>query len=73
MTYIPSSKNIFSPSANSSFTSRWVPLFALLLAAFLLFFRLGALPLISPDEGRNAEVAREMNLAGAWLVPSYTA
>lgn len=33
--------------------------------------RLGYLPLLSPDEGRNAEVAREMKESGAWLVPTY--
>ncbi len=38
---------------------------------FALFFELGKLPLIQPDEGRNAEVAREMNGSGAWLSPSY--
>jgi hypothetical protein len=36
-----------------------------------LCFRLGHLPLISPDEGRNAEVGREMQATGAWLVPTY--
>lgn len=42
------------------------------LAAFLtVLFRLGELPLINPDEGRNAEVAREMKERGAWLVPTY--
>ena len=43
--------------------------FAVALVA--LFARLGALPLLQPDEGRNAEVAREMKDAGAWLVPTY--
>jgi len=38
---------------------------------FALFFRLGYLPLLQPDEGRNAEVAREMKESGAWLSPSY--
>jgi hypothetical protein len=38
---------------------------------FALFFRLGTLPLLQPDEGRNAEVAREMKNSGAWLSPSY--
>jgi 4-amino-4-deoxy-L-arabinose transferase-like glycosyltransferase len=33
--------------------------------------RLGYLPLLSPDEGRNAEIAREMKESGAWLVPTY--
>ncbi len=36
-----------------------------------LCFRLGHLPLLQPDEGRNAEVAREMKESGAWLVPTY--
>ena len=27
--------------------------------------------LVQPDEGRNAEVARDMKVAGAWLVPTY--
>jgi len=38
---------------------------------FALFFRLGTLPLLQPDEGRNAEVAREMKESGTWLSPSY--
>jgi 4-amino-4-deoxy-L-arabinose transferase-like glycosyltransferase len=33
--------------------------------------RLGYLPLLAPDEGRNAEIAREMKESGAWLVPTY--
>jgi len=44
---------------------------ASLVVAAGLFARLGTLPLIQPDEGRNAEVAREMKDAGAWLVPTY--
>jgi 4-amino-4-deoxy-L-arabinose transferase-like glycosyltransferase len=46
---------------------------AFLLAAVLFFARLGQLPLIDPDEGRNAEVAREMAESGAWVVPVYNA
>ncbi len=41
------------------------------VAAITLFARLGTLPLLQPDEGRNAEVAREMKHSGAWLVPTY--
>jgi 4-amino-4-deoxy-L-arabinose transferase-like glycosyltransferase len=37
----------------------------------MLFWRLGGMALITPDEGRNAEVAREMGLSHAWLVPTY--
>ena len=44
---------------------------AFLVAAMLFFARLGDLPLIDPDEGRNAEVAREMAETGAWVVPSF--
>ena len=46
---------------------------AFLLAAVLFFVRLGDLPLIDPDEGRNAEVAREMAESGAWVVPTFNA
>jgi 4-amino-4-deoxy-L-arabinose transferase-like glycosyltransferase len=46
-------------------------LFALAVVWFALFFQLGKLPLLQPDEGRNAEVAREMKESGAWLAPTY--
>ena len=46
-------------------------LFAVLAALITVTYRMGSLPLLSPDEGRNAEVAREMKNSGAWLVPSY--
>lgn len=48
-----------------------LPLAAFLVAGACLFARLGDLPLLRPDEGRNAEVAREMKDAGEWLVPTY--
>lgn len=44
---------------------------AVFIVFLLLGFGLGRLPLIQPDEGRNAEVAREMKESGAWLVPTY--
>ncbi len=44
---------------------------ALVVVFIALFARLGELPFRDPDEGRNAEVAREMHQTGAWLVPTY--
>jgi 4-amino-4-deoxy-L-arabinose transferase-like glycosyltransferase len=44
---------------------------AFALAAFLFLAGLGRPPLIDPDEGRNAEVAREMREEGLWIVPRY--
>ncbi|HTY88980.1 MAG TPA: glycosyltransferase family 39 protein [Candidatus Acidoferrum sp.] len=57
-------------SFNSPADSVWVSL-AIAIAWFTICFRLGSLPLLQPDEGRNAEVAREMKVSGAWLVPTY--
>jgi len=45
--------------------------FALAVALLTITFQMGSLPLIQPDEGRNAEVAREMKERGAWLVPTH--
>ncbi len=44
-------------------------LFAVAICAF--FVGLGRLPLTEPDEGRNAEVAREMLVSGDWITPHY--
>lgn len=46
-------------------------LFAWLIAIGCIFTNLGKLPLIDPDEGRNAEIAREMNEAHSYIVPLY--
>ncbi len=51
--------------------NRWILVFTFILSAYMLFGRLGGWPLLSPDEGRNAEVAREMSQSGSWLVPTY--
>jgi 4-amino-4-deoxy-L-arabinose transferase-like glycosyltransferase len=39
------------------------------LALFALGWDLGGYPLLEPDEGRNAEVAREMARGGDWVLP----
>lgn len=41
------------------------------LAGLLLFIRLGAAPIYILDEAKNAQCAREMYLAGNWVVPTF--
>src|SRR4029079_18008554 len=41
------------------------------LVALMLFARFGALTLVTPDEGRNAQIASEMERSGSWLIPTY--
>src|SRR5262249_35175744 len=42
-----------------------------LAAVFLLFHDLGGAALFNPDEGRNAEIAREVLETGDWITPYY--
>ncbi len=44
--------------------------FLMLLCVAIFFVGLGRYPLYDPDEGRNAEVAREMVEEGHWLPPT---
>lgn len=63
-----------APSPAPEPTSRALPprAAALLLAlvAALLLLRLGAVPLLGPDEPRYARVAVEMKRAGEWVTPT---
>lgn len=50
--------------------SGWLALL-LLIAACVFFIGLGRLPLLEPDEGRNAEVAREMLVTRDFVTPHF--
>ncbi|HVM61821.1 MAG TPA: glycosyltransferase family 39 protein [Verrucomicrobiae bacterium] len=50
---------------------RALTIVAFIVGAFAIFAGLGRLSLMQPDEERNAEVAREMERSGSWLIPTY--
>jgi len=52
----------------SSFSNRWL-LVVLALFAAIWFATLGGRKLLNPDEGRYAEIPREMVASGNWLTP----
>jgi 4-amino-4-deoxy-L-arabinose transferase-like glycosyltransferase len=54
----------------ASRTETFLGLAAFVVTAVMLFSGLGSVPLTQPDEGRNAEIAREMAATGSWLVPT---
>ncbi len=53
-----------------TFLQDWPFLLGLALVGLVIFFyRLGVPPLMDPDEGRYAEIAREMLVLKDWIVP----
>jgi 4-amino-4-deoxy-L-arabinose transferase-like glycosyltransferase len=48
---------------------RWL-LLGLAVGLGMVLGHLGLMPLLNPDEGRNAAVAQEMLTGGSWLVPT---
>src|SRR6185436_4456401 len=57
-----------NPSAPTASWRRDLLLLALVFGA-LYFFRLGSYPFSNPDEGRYAEIPREMLASGDWVTP----
>ncbi|MGH9455338.1 MAG: ArnT family glycosyltransferase, partial [Terriglobia bacterium] len=74
----PSQSDLNSPRVNSTLRlpedrsafSRHF-LFLLIISALFFFLGLGRFPLLEPDEGRNAEVAREMIALRDFITPHF--
>ena len=47
----------------------WLPWLLIAVVAFVLLYQLGGAALFEPDEGRNAEKAREILLLNDWVTP----
>ena len=60
-----------SPEARSSadLLNDWLPWLLTAAVAFVLLYKLGSVALFEPDEGRNAEKAREILLLNDWITP----
>lgn len=58
----------YAPAQSALSESRW-QLLVLLVGLLILFSGLGSAALFEPDEGRNAEKAREILLLGDWVTP----
>jgi hypothetical protein len=58
-----------NPATNSARLESWLPWILFAAAIFVLFFKLGQAALFEPDEGRNAEKAREILVLNDWITP----
>ena len=65
------SLSIDNQNEPSSDPARYWDLGLLLFCGWVLFTNLGGAALIEPDEGRNAEIAREILLLKDWVTPHY--
>ena len=63
---ISSSSGAPAPPRNSA---RWLPLLGLIAFTLIWFGLLAKRPLYDPDEGRYAEIPREMLESGDWVIP----
>jgi 4-amino-4-deoxy-L-arabinose transferase-like glycosyltransferase len=59
------------PPAPGARRASWIVPVFFLFALLLLLYNLGGPALFEPDEGRNAEIAREILLLGDWTTPHY--
>ena len=58
-----------NPATKIGRLERWLPWILGASAIFVLFYQLGGAALFEPDEGRNAEKAREILLLSDWVTP----
>jgi len=65
----PTNPANFSESHGQNRAERWFPWILFGLVLLVLFYRLGGPVLFEPDEGRNAEKAREILILNNWITP----